>query len=211
VGTEARITAVEDAVARTSANLDRLSEEMRVFRDEIRGESRAFKEEMRGEMRAFQDEMRASRREADKRWGELANKMGTLVEDIVAPGIPGLFHRLFGVLDPDSLVRARPRHKADHGSRREFDMVVWGGDYFLVTETRSRARPEDIQELLAVLPEVRHYFADAAGLKVVGALASFYVEPSLVRAAEREGLLVFGLGAGLLEPLNTADFKPREF
>jgi hypothetical protein len=29
-------------------------------------------------------------------WGELANKMGTLVEDIVAPNIPRIAKRYFG-------------------------------------------------------------------------------------------------------------------
>ena len=37
------------------------------------------------EMMDFKDEMKVSRKELNKRWGELANKMGTIVEDIVAP------------------------------------------------------------------------------------------------------------------------------
>jgi len=31
----------------------------------------------------------------NKRWGELANKMGTVVEDIVAPSIPRLAREIF--------------------------------------------------------------------------------------------------------------------
>jgi hypothetical protein len=46
---------------------------------------------------------------------------------------------------------------------------------------------------------------------VFGSIASFFIDPSVVRAAEREGLLVFGLGTGLLEVLNSPGFKPREF
>lgn len=184
------------AVERTNANVDRLSDEMRAFKDEMGG---------------FKDEMGASKKEADKRWGELANKMGTLAEDIVAPSIPDLFRGLFGVEDPDWYVRVLRRHRADRSRRVEFDVVAWGGEHFLATETRSRAKPEDLPELLSRFREVRGFFAEAEGLKVVGALASFYVDASLVRAAEREGLLVFGLGGGLLELLNTPGFKPREF
>jgi len=40
------------------------------------------------EMRDFKDETRASRREMNRRWGELANKMGTMAEDLVAPSHP---------------------------------------------------------------------------------------------------------------------------
>lgn len=116
MSTEARLTTLEHAMAelahaqvRTTANLDRLSEEMRVFKDE----------------------MRASKKDADERWGELANKMGTLAEDIVAPSIPKVFQALFGVEDPDWYVRVRRRHRADRSRRVEFDVVAWGGQHFL--------------------------------------------------------------------------------
>jgi hypothetical protein len=62
------------AQVRTQQNLDQLSREMREFKD---------------------DRLAADTR-LDRRWGELANKMGTLAEDIVAPGIPAIFQRAFG-------------------------------------------------------------------------------------------------------------------
>ncbi len=86
-------------------------------------------------------------------------------------------------------------------------MVAWGGGYFLVNETRKRGRPEDIGALLELLPRARRYFPQAEAMKVVGSLAFFYLDPSLVKGAERQGLLVFGLG---LEVLNSPGFKPRE-
>ena len=52
----------------------------------------AFKEEMR----VFKDEVNEDRKRMNKMWGEFANKMGTLVEDIVAPNIPGIAKRYFG-------------------------------------------------------------------------------------------------------------------
>ena len=44
-------------------------------------------------------EMREFKKEMNKRWGELANKMGTLVEDIVAPNISGIAREYFGCSD----------------------------------------------------------------------------------------------------------------
>jgi hypothetical protein len=93
----------------------------------------------------------------------------------------------------------------------EFDVVAWAGGVFLATEVRSSARPEDIPVLLSRFAETREYFPEAEGLNVFGALASFYVDESLVRAAEREGLLVFGLSSGLLELLSSPERKPRAF
>lgn len=201
--TAANLDRLEASVDRTTANVNRLSDEMRTFKDEMG----AFKDEMR----AFKDETRASNKHANRLWGELANKMGTMAEDIVAPGIPEMLRRLFGVEDPDWYVRVRRRHRADASRRVEFDVVAWAGGYFLAAEVRSSARPEDLPALLSRFAEVRDFFPEAEGSKVVGALASFYVDASLIRAADREGVLVFGLGGGLLELLSSPGLKPREF
>ena len=41
------------------------------------------------------------KKELNKKWGELANKMGTIVEDIVAPGLKGVGARYFGIEEFD--------------------------------------------------------------------------------------------------------------
>ncbi|NSW77086.1 MAG: hypothetical protein HPY68_10030, partial [Candidatus Atribacteria bacterium] len=95
-------------------------EEMKVFKDEMlafKDEMKAFKDEMRvfkdemkvfkDEMLAFKDEMREFKDWSKKnienlnwQWGNLANRLGTLVEDIFAPSIDRALERYFGVL-PD--------------------------------------------------------------------------------------------------------------
>ncbi len=190
--------------AQTTANLDRLSDEMRVFKDEMR----VFKDEMA----TFKAEMRSSSKAADRRWGELANKMGTLAEDIIAPGVPAILCDVFGVEDAaDCLIRAWRRDRKDRSRRREFDVVAWAGGVFLVNETKSQVRPGDIPAFLELLGETRSYWPEAEGHKVVGALASFRVDSSVVTAAERAGLLMIGLDTGLLRILNSPGFRPREF
>ncbi len=205
---ETRVVTLEQAMAQlalaqastqasTQKSLDRLTQDTEVFK---------------AEMRAFKDEMRASSDRADRRWGELANKMGTLVEDIVAPGIPSVFQSVFQQEEePTSGIRLRRRSGRDSARRREFDVVVWGGGVFLVVQTKSALAPEDIGRFLEALAEVRDYFPEAEGQRVVGALASFYVEPSLVLGGERQGLLMLGLSRGLLEVLNSPGFTPRAF
>jgi hypothetical protein len=78
-------------------------------------------------------------------------------------------------------------------------------------QTKSALSPEDIGRFLETLGEVRDYFPEAEGQRVVGALASFYVESSLVLGGERQGLLMLGLSKGLLEVLNSPGFTPRGF
>ena len=88
------ITNVGNSQLRTEAELRAFKDEMRLFRED----TQAFKDEMRlfredtqafkDEMRAFKEEGREQNREMNRRWGELANKLGTLVEDLVAPSLP---------------------------------------------------------------------------------------------------------------------------
>jgi hypothetical protein len=46
---------------------------------------------------------------------------------------------------------------------------------------------------------------------VHGALASFYVDSTLVTAGERSGLLMLGLTRGIIQVLNSPGFAPRAF
>jgi hypothetical protein len=200
-------------------------EEMRLFKDEML----AFKEEMRlfkDEVGAFKDEVRvfkegveSSNERRDREWrqwrrqlGELSNRMGTLVEDIVAPGIPTIFRRFFGVKRLwYSAQRVSRAHRIDRGRMQEFDYVVAGNGVLMVNETRSTVRPEDIPAFVALLEKVREFLPEADGRRVVGSLAGFSLDPSLVATGERHGLLMLGLGTGLMRVLNRRGFQPKRF
>ncbi|MCY2989459.1 MAG: hypothetical protein NTY19_16530 [Planctomycetota bacterium] len=58
------------------------------------------------EMREFKEESRQARRAMDKQWGNLANKMGTIIEDILAPNLRRLAreHFRFGTIGLDRSV-----------------------------------------------------------------------------------------------------------
>ncbi|MFO7802510.1 MAG: hypothetical protein R6V55_09475 [Desulfovermiculus sp.] len=72
---------------KTEMSLRDLKREMSNFKREMQD----FKDEMRvfkDGVNEFKQEIRASKKENDRRLGDLANKMGTLVEDVVAPCLP---------------------------------------------------------------------------------------------------------------------------
>jgi hypothetical protein len=180
----------------------------RSWREEDRLWLDAERAQREADRRASEEEVRQARRQ----WGELANKMGTLVEDIVAPGITTVFQTVFGRARIEAAIQGMRRTSAtEPGRMREFDYVVVAGDLVLITETRRTLRPEDIPQFLTVLREARDYLPEYTNKQIVGALASFSVDPSLVTAGERRGLLMFGLGTGLLEVLNTPGFQPARF
>lgn len=52
--------------------------------------------DFKNEMKDFKDEMKADHKKMNKQWGDLANKMGTLIEDIVAPAVDPVVKKYFG-------------------------------------------------------------------------------------------------------------------
>ncbi|MBP8110311.1 MAG: hypothetical protein KAZ38_22020 [Caldilineaceae bacterium] len=215
-----RVDRLEDLMAQllraqtqTQRQVDQTSFEMRLFKDEMR----TFKDEMRDfkdEMRTFKEEMRQESREMNRRWGELANKMGTLAEDLVAPSIPRIARTVLGCADEqiDSIaVRVRRRAQTDASRRQEFDVVAACGPYLLVNETKSNLNVGHIKTFVTLLPTVRDYFPEYADRQVIGAIASLYVDDSLRRHAEKQGLIVLGFGEDVMDVLNSPGFVPKAF
>ncbi len=152
--------------------------------------------------------------ERRREWGELSQRLGTMAEDLVAPSIPRILRTVIGC--PDNhvdgyAVRVRKWSRQER-REREFDVVATCGDYLLINETKTRLTPADVKAFVALLPTVReHFFPEHPGKRVIGALASLYVDESLVRHGERQGLIILGFGEDLMDVLNSEDFVPREF
>ena len=131
--------------------LKTLSDEMTDFKDEMKGfkdemtdfkdEMKDFKDEMtdfKDEMKDFKDEVRADRKQMNEQLGELVNKWGTLVEDIVAPNIPRIAREHFGFSDIEFFaVRVKVRNKKDQSKQREFDVIAVGETQVIINETKS--------------------------------------------------------------------------
>ncbi|MCC6162331.1 MAG: hypothetical protein IT182_03175 [Acidobacteria bacterium] len=195
-----RMSTVEDHLADVAASLVRLNaanERMEARHERIQTEN---------------EQLERSSKRLDRQLGALANKQGRLVEDIMSPGISRVFRRMFGRRRIElTLERLTVADRRDPGRTREFDSIVIASDLVLVCETKSTLRPDDIPNFMQGLAEIREYLPQANGRDVVGALASFRIDPSLITAGERKGLLMFGLGTGLVRILNTKGFDPHRF
>jgi len=177
---------------RTDMAVTRLSDEMREFKDE---------------MRAFKDESRRERQQMNKQWGDLANRLGTLVEDIVAPNLPRIAVELFSCDQPDLFAVRVVRWL--QGETREYDAIVVCPEVVLVNETKSRLLESHVGALLEKLADLPRLFPEYADRRAVGILASLYPEPSVIRRATRKGVLVMGMGDETMEVLNPEAAAPK--
>ena len=221
---ERRVTKLEDLMAdliaaqkrtdqqlnRTDQQLNRTDQQIESTEQQVNRTSREMRE-FKEEMSDFKEEMRQSRIEMRRQWGELSNKLGTMVEDLVAPSIGRILTEVVGCREDElehTAVRVRRRSTVDN-SLQEFDTIAVCPGYLLINQTKSKLKPEDIPEFIQLLSKARAYFPEYAENKVIGVIASLYVDESLVRHGERQGLLVLGFGDDVMQVLNSPNFIPR--
>ena len=174
-------------------------DEMSDFKDEMSG----FKDEMsdfKNEMSDFKDETERDRKHMNRQWGDLANRLGTLVEDIVAPSLPRVAADLFGCSRPEFFA---VRIKRTLGSETlELDAMAICADVILVNETKARLQDAHINLLLDKLAELRRFYPEYADRRAIGILASLCPDQSVVRRATRKGVLIMGMGEETMQVLN---------
>ena len=132
-----RVEVVEDRLDRLEALVDRFIEAVDRDRDQAARD---------------REEAARERREMNKRWGDLANKMGTIVEDIIAPSVRRLAGAMFECGDEEIFTPSLSRVRSDDRSRRrEFDALYVGTRAVLINETKSSPRSQDAQAFVDFL------------------------------------------------------------
>ena len=223
-------------VNRTTQSVELLSREMRDFKKEMadfKKEMREFKEELRQDTAEFKhkveqdtaelkhkveqattelkQELQNESRKLNQHLASLSDKMGTMAEDMVAPSIPRILKEVVGCTQEAEMIGVRIRKRLADGRSQEYDVVATCQNYILINETKSRLRPEHLQPFRELLQNAHDFFPEYKNHQVIGALATFYVDPSLIKAGERQGFIMLGVIDGLMEPLNQAGFVPTSF
>ena len=179
---EERLNIVESALAefiiQSNRSLHRLEREMLAFKDEMR--------EFKNEMRAFKDEMQEDRRKMNKQWGELANKMGTLVEDIVAPAVRPAIQKHFQEEVLDIMV-SRKKYDKQKGLRGEFDVIaITDTSVYLVDSKMSPNKEKLLEFKNKVVPRFRQLFPEYKKLQMVPIFAALRFDQELVDFGTKE-------------------------
>ncbi len=204
--TDEQLRRTDEQLQRTDEQLQRFSLEMSDYKEST---DRIIE-------RLDQTVARMDRRaaESSRQWGALANKMGTMVEDLVAPSIGRILQQTVDCPEDKAHilgVRLKGISSLDESRTREFDTMAVCGNYLLVNETKSTLTTDDIQRFIEVLPTVAEYYPRYANHQIIGAVASLYVKEDVVRYGERQGLIVLGWGEWSMDVLNSEGFRPKNF
>jgi hypothetical protein len=173
------------------------------------------------EFAKFQQQMADSQKRNDAGFaklrqevGNLSHRLGTLVEDLVAPSLARILSEVVSCPADTEVIlntRIRRRHPTQAGKMLEIDAIAECADYVLFNETKTQLTPEKVKDFLDKLTQVRDFFPEYQHRTILGAVSSLRVEASLVEYASRQGLLVLGGGEELMALQNTPGFTWRTF
>jgi len=183
---------------RLDKTIQEMKEDTRLFKE---GTDRTI-QDMKESTKAFEENMNKTIRDMNRRWGELANKMGTVTEDIVAPGFPFLIERHFGLSLDDISCRRKVKDKS--GNRWEFDLVARSGNIAFIVDVKSDYNKIEYLDhfIQVLLPKAAELLPDLKGCKIIGCIASFRLAPSIIERASEMGILAISLGGDYLEFCN---------
>lgn len=198
----------DESISRTNESVARTEESIARLERIVEGQA----QEAARDRERDREEAARERREMNKRWGELANKMGTVVEDIVAPSVRRLAREVF---DCGDLVRFTTRQTVtrsdDRSRRREFDALYVGTRAVLLNETKSSPRSEDARAFVEFLRnrEFARYFPEYDKLPIVPAFSSLRIPEDMVTYLTRHGIYAVAMGDEAMQVLNLKAVQSR--
>jgi len=167
-------TILGEFIVSTSSSLNRLSKEMREFKNE---------------MCEFKNEVRQDRKAMNKQWGELANKMGTLTEDIVVPAVRPAIKRYFNQELSDFMVKRKRKIKAS-GLEGEFDVIAVSEDKIFVVEVKSSPDENYLNEFVKKMNRFVTLFPEYADKQLIPVFAGLRFDEDIVELASSRKVYV---------------------
>ena len=172
-------------------------------------DTRAMKEDTKAMKRKMQEDterMKEDTRAMKKAWGDLANKMGTVAEDVVAPNIPRLAVEEFGLGEvEDLMVRARRAARRGEKRRVEWDVVCSGPDKVIVVEVKSTPTLDKIREVPERLATFFDFFPEYDGRTLIGVFASWSIPSELLPEISKCGLYGIAMGEETMDVVARPD------
>ena len=161
--------------------------------------------EMKAEGARDRAQAAGDRKEMNRRWGDLANKMGTVVQDIVAPSLRRMAREELGCGEERSFSAPMFRTRSDDPHyRREFDALYVGTQAVLLNETKSTALSEYASAFVRFLKSDQFalYFPEYGELPLVPVFSSLSLPDDLITYLTRNGIHAVAMGEDTMQVLN---------
>ena len=148
-------------------------------------------------------------KEVTKQIGDLGNRFGEWVEDLVAPAAIRLFvERGIKIKTMQRSVEVvRPPEAG--GGGLEIDVLLVNGKEAVLIECKSRAAKKHVDDHIARLGKVREFLPHLAKVKLYGAIAAVSLHPSVRDYIVKKGMFVIEPSGDTVAVTNAVEFKPH--
>jgi len=169
-----------------------------------------FKDKIRKDMRVFEHRMTTATDELNEMWGNLANKMGTLVEDIISPNVRGVAEKYLSVHSLGPLTVGCDRRIADEpDSEHWFDVVASSDSRFFIVVAAATTTNSYTQRFVALLPRLPEYSPEAGGREFIPIFSALRASPDAVKYLTRHGVYCMVIGGGSMVLTNFDEVRAR--
>jgi len=181
------------------AEKDRKAAEERLQKhiEEAERDRKAFQEEMKAfkdEMKAFKDEMLEFKRRQEeenirknKEWSALAKKMGTIVEDLIAPALRPTLSKYFNC---EVSMEGQRIFRRKNGEDYEIDALAGCEDKIFMIEARSTPKVEDVKEIKKKSERFFEFFPEHNGKELIVIFGSITFPENVIKYASKQGIYV---------------------
>jgi hypothetical protein len=144
----------------------------------------ADKEKSEREIIEFKKEIRKDARRMNKQWGDLANKMGTIVEDIISPAVRPVVKKYFKC-KVHSIAINYYRNDELLGISGEFDVIAASNEFVFLVEAKSTPKTDYIDKFIINIEKFRMLFPEYKDKKLIPIFASLRLEKEIVEYATK--------------------------
>lgn len=162
---------------------------------------RLLKEQSRETDRKFQEtdrKLNQLERLFTSQWGKLMESLveGDLVELLIQRGIP--------ITDTTTRLKGQ---RAD-GGNYEFDIIAHNGEEMVVVEVKTTFRPQDVEDFLERLRQMKQWIPRYAHNRIYGAVAWLTADAGAERMVENRGLFSIRATGRSASIQNASTFTP---
>jgi hypothetical protein len=144
-------------------------------------------------------------RDLGKQFGDLGNRLGQFVEEMVAPALVQLLQER-GIAVTQVSRRTSSKRK---GAAMEVDLLAVNDTDVVAVEVKSHLSAEDVRRQLERLGKFKMAFPQYRGYRVLGAVAAMVVPEEPGREAVEAGLFVLSPSGETMRILNDEGFEPK--
>ncbi|MEW6526441.1 MAG: hypothetical protein AB1444_07245 [Spirochaetota bacterium] len=189
----------KDGVVAFQQEMIEFKDEMKAFKDEMKEfkdgvvafqqEMKEFKDETKdykADTLSFKEEMTQAHRKMNQQWGELANKMGTVVEDIIYPATRPVLEKYFNC---ELITTMMNITRKKEGIKDEFDVIAVTHDKVFLIEVKSTLRQQYVDDFKQnKLSRFRFLFDEYNDKQLVPILASLRYEESMLNYVTNQNI-----------------------